>query len=390
MEIAYLDCFSGISGDMFLGALLDAGLPSRELTDRLATLPLEAYRVEVKQEVRQQIRGTRVLVTLEGRAHSPRNLEEIRRIIQESDVSRWVRDRSIAIFERLAQVEGGLHGVPPEQVHFHEVGAVDSIIDIVGCVFGVERLGIQRLFVSPLPLGSGFVEMEHGRLPLPAPATLALLQGTPVIPAGISQEMVTPTGAALAVGLAAGFGPMPPMVVRRVGYGAGSRILPDRPNLLRLLLGESGFQREGDVVTLLETNMDDISPEWVGYVMDRLFEGGAIDVVIIPVHMKKNRPGVQLQVMAEPHHTDTLMEILFAETGTLGIRQRYSQRKVLPRTVVEVDSPWGKMPVKKVQRRDGSVTFHPEYEACREAARRSGRPLREIFAWVITLNRTTS
>jgi uncharacterized protein (TIGR00299 family) protein len=390
MEIAYLDCFSGISGDMLLGALLDAGLPFQELTEGLGTLPLEGYRVDAKREARNHLYGTRVLVTLDTQESPPRNLEAIRNIIRGSELSLWVQDQSIAIFEHLARVEGGLHGLPPEHVHFHEVGAVDSIVDIVGCVFGVERLGIQKLFASPLPLGSGFVETQHGRLPVPAPATLSLLQGVPICNAGVPNEMVTPTGAALAVGLACTFGPMPPMVVRRIGYGAGSRIIPDRPNLLRILLGEDQYQEDGDVVALLETNLDDVSPEWLGYIMERLFDAGALDVVLIPVHMKKNRPGVQVQVMADPHRADALMEILFVESGTLGIRHRYSERKVLQRALVEVESPWGTMTVKKIHRRDGSVAFHPEYEACCRAARNSGRPLREVFAWVASLNRDAS
>jgi hypothetical protein len=387
MQIAYLDCFSGISGDMFLGALLDAGLPLKELVDALDTFPLQGYRIESKQESRHHIHATRAVVTVEEKAGTPRDLAAIRKLIQEGVPDPWVQERSISIFEQLARVEGGLHSLPPDQVHFHELGAVDSIIDIVGCVFGVKYLGIQKLFVSALPLGSGFVDTQHGRIPLPSPATLALLQGIPVTHAGVSQEMVTPTGAALAVGLASAFGPMPPMVVRHVGYGAGSRTLPDRPNLVRILVGEGRFEGQGDVVSLLETNLDDVSPEWVGYVMDRLFDAGALDVVLIPVHMKKNRPGVQVQVMAEPHRSDALMEILFKETGTLGIRHRYSERKMLERTVVETDSPWGTMRIKKIHHPDGTVTYHPEYEACREAAIRNGRPLKEVFAWVASLNR---
>ncbi len=387
MKIAYLDCFSGISGDMFLGALLDAGLPFEELKHRLKTIPLDGYRLDIKREARHQIFGTRLTVRSEGKEQAPRNLEAIREIIQRGKLSSSVKDKSVEIFELIAEVEGKVHDRQPEEVHFHEVGAVDSIIDIVGTIYGIEFLEISSLFVSPIPLGSGFAETSRGRIPIPAPATIELLKGVPVFHSGIQHEMVTPTGAALVKGLASSFGPMPPMVVQNVGYGAGKRDLPDRPNLLRILIGDQQSEQEVETVVALETNLDDTSPEWLGYLMDRLFEAGALDVVFCPVQMKKNRPGVQIQVMGRPDQRDTLMEILFRESATLGIRFQYTQRKVMKRSTVEVDSPWGRIQVKKVMNMDGSHFFQPEYEVCRELALKNDRPLREIYSWIMGLSK---
>jgi len=387
MKIAYLDCFSGISGDMFLGALLDAGLSFGKLKQCLQTLPLDGYHLEMKREERNQIFGTRFVVKLEEKEQIPRNLEAIRDIIEQGKLSRKVKKKSIEIFEDLASVEGKVHNRPPEEIHFHEIGAVDSIIDIVGSIYGIESLGIWALSVSPLPLGSGFVETGHGRIPIPAPATLALLKGIPVFDSGIQHEMVTPTGAALVKGLANSFGEIPPMVMGNVGYGVGKRNLPDRPNLVRILIGDKETEKDVDTVVILETNLDDASPEHLGYLMDRLFNAGALDVVFCPVQMKKNRPGVQIQVIGQPDQRDAFIEILFSESPTLGIRFRYSQRKLLKRASAKVDSPWGKIIVKKVLDRDGSPFFLPEYEACREIALKNDRPLREIFYWVMSLNR---
>jgi uncharacterized protein (TIGR00299 family) protein len=390
MKIAYLDCFSGVSGDMFLGALLDAGLPIEEIDAHLKTLPLTGYQFEVKPESRNYITGSRFMVRVDKKKQVPRNLEIIREIIRKGDLSTEVKDKSIEIFEDLARVEGKIHGLPSGQIHFHEVGAVDSIVDIVGTVLGIELLGITSLFVSPLPLGSGFADTAHGRIPIPAPATIALLKGVPVFDSGIEHEMVTPTGAALVKRLATSFGHMPPMIIHTVGYGAGKRDLPDRPNLLRILIGNQRSEQEVDTVVVLEANLDDTSPEWLGYLMSRLLDTGALDVIFCPVQMKKNRPGVQIQVMGRPEQRDLLTEILFRESTTLGIRFRYSQRMVLKRSVTEVDSPWGKLKVKKILQRDGTPSFLPEYEACQEIALKNNRPLKEIFYWVMGLNREKS
>jgi len=387
-KTAYLDCSSGISGDMFLGALLDAGLPFSELEACLASLPFGGYRLETAREARHGIFGTRFFVRLSNPAGHHRNLGEIEKIIGRGNLSETVRNRCVEIFRDLAEAEGKIHNRPAEEVRFHEVGAVDSIIDIVGCVFGLERMGLDTLFASALPLGSGFTKAAHGVIPVPAPATLALLEGIPVFGSGVPRELVTPTGAVLLRRLVSSYGIMPPMVIRKVGCGVGARDLEDRPNLLRILVGEPEPEAETDTVVVLETNLDDASPEWMGYLMERLLAAGALDVAFCPVQMKKNRPGVQVQVIARPPDQKDLVRILFNETATLGIRFRFSRREVRRREAAEVDSPWGKLRVKKVLEADGAARFLPEFEACRETALRHGRPLREIFDWVISLNRS--
>jgi uncharacterized protein (TIGR00299 family) protein len=263
------------------------------------------------------------------------------------------------------------------------VGAVDSIIDIVSTVFGLEFLGISSLYASPLPLGSGFVETQHGRIPLPAPATVALLKGFPVFDSGLAFELVTPTGAALVQVLATANGSMPPMIIESVGYGVGSMMVPDRPNLLRLIVGRSPSEEETETVVMLEANIDDANPEWLGYLMDLLFERGALDVVFLPAHMKKNRLGTILQVVGKPEQKDELMQVLFRESTTLGIRFHYVQRKILQRTPVEIQSPWGKILAKQVIRPDGEVTLSPEYEVCRNIAKKNHLPIREVYSWVL-------
>jgi len=386
-KTAYLDCFSGVSGDMFIGALLDAGLPFEALNESLHTLPLEGYRLESRREDRGHLFGTRFLVTIDKHKQVERGIEDIKDIIEGGKLSESVKEKSIEIFEAIAREEGKIHNRPPEEIHFHEVGAADSIIDIVGTFLGIESLGLAFITASSLPLGSGFVETAHGRIPLPAPATLALLKGIPVYDSGLRHELVTPTGAALVRGLANAFGPMPPMVIEEVGYGVGSRNLPDRPNLLRILIGRDQPEDQVETIVMLEANLDDTNPEWMGFLMDRLFEAGALDVVFCPVQMKKNRPGTLIQVMGKPQQRDGLMDILFRESTTLGVRFRYSQRKVLPRSTVEIDSPWGKIGVKKIVQGDGAFFFLPEYEACRKIAEENGLPIKEVYYWVISSNR---
>jgi uncharacterized protein (TIGR00299 family) protein len=383
MKLAYLDCFSGVSGDMFLGALLDAGLPLEELERAIRTLSLEGYNLKALRQEKNHLSGTRFEVTVEKEKQVSRTFADIKDIIQASRLSQHVKARSIEVFESIAVEEGKIHHCPPEEVHFHEVGATDSIIDIVGTVFGIEHLGIAALYASAVPLGSGFAETRHGRIPIPAPATVALLKGIPVYDSGLKQEIVTPTGAALLKSLVAHFGHMPAMVVDAVGYGVGTRDLPDRPNLLRIMVGREQTEAQTETVVILEANLDDTNPEWFGFLMDRLFEAGALDVVFCPIQMKKNRPGVLIQVMGKPHQRDTFVDILFKESPTLGVRFRYSQRKVLERSSLEIDSPWGKMRVKKVLRPDGSFDIMPEYEACRKIAQETGVPLKEIYRWVI-------
>jgi pyridinium-3,5-bisthiocarboxylic acid mononucleotide nickel chelatase len=386
MKIAYLDCFSGVSGDMMVGALLDAGLPLDWLRSKLAGLAIGGYALEARRVGRNHIHGTRFLVHATTHEHVHRSIVDIRRILQESDISPWAKAKCIEIFQSVAEAEGKIHNCPAEEIHFHEVGAVDSIVDIAGTVLGIEHLGIRELYTSPLPLGEGFVDTHHGRIPLPAPAAVELLKGIPVKGAPVREETVTPTGAALLKGLAKGFGIMPPMVMDHVGYGVGSRTFPDRPNLLRIVIGRSSTE-ETDTVVILEANLDDTNPEWLGFLMERLFRAGALDCVFFPIHMKKNRPGTAVQVIGRPDQKDPLMDILFAESTTLGVRFHYSERKTLTRSSAELDSPWGKLTVKRVMRPDGSSRLLPEYEACRVLAEERNIPLQEIYYWVISANR---
>jgi len=311
----------------------------------------------------------------------------IREIIMKGDLSQTVKENAIKIFDQIAKVEGKIHNIPPEEVHFHEVGAIDSIIDIVGTLIGIEYLNLDPLYASHIPLGSGFVKTAHGTIPVPAPATIELLKGVPVYDSGICHEMVTPTGAALIKNLADSFGPIPPMIVQSVGYGTGMRDLDESPNLLRILIGDKQIGQDVETVITLETNIDDMSPEWLGYLMDKLFENGALDVAFSHIQMKKNRPGIQVQVIGTPDQKDTLMDILFRESTTLGIRFQYAQRKILKRSTQEIESPWGKIRVKKIVNMDGTSFYQPEYEACRDIAITHDLPLREIYGWVMGLNK---
>jgi uncharacterized protein (TIGR00299 family) protein len=388
MKIAYLDCFSGISGDMMIGALIDAGFPTEELRRALRSLPLEGFDLEVTREERNHLFGTRFKVKVSRDPQPHRRFSDIRDLILTGNLSPSVRDKSIAIFESIAVEEGKIHGRPVEEVHFHEVGAVDSIVDIVGSVLGMEYLGIVEACASSLPLGSGFVETAHGRIPLPAPATVALLKGIPVHDSELKEELVTPTGAALLKGLVHSFGSLPPMVIEKVGYGVGSRNLADRPNLLRILIGQEQGGANEETVVILESNLDDTNPEWLGFLMERLFEAGALDVVFSPGYMKKNRPAVLVHVMGKPQHKDQLMDILFSESTTLGVRFQTTQRRILERSLIEIDSPWGRMKVKKVSRPDGSILLLPEFEECRRIAKEKGLPLREIYSWVTAQGRS--
>ncbi|MBN1849453.1 MAG: nickel pincer cofactor biosynthesis protein LarC [Deltaproteobacteria bacterium] len=384
MKTAYLDCFSGISGDMFLGALLDAGLPFKDLSQAIGTLPLTGYTLNANKEKRNGLMGTRFLVYSTGTTHPHRGLDDIKAIIQKGALSTQVKETSIQIFESIAIEEAKIHGRPVNEIHFHEVGAVDSIIDIVGVVFGIEFLQITSLMASPLPVGSGFVETQHGRIPVPAPATIALLKGIPIYQSGLSHELVTPTGAALIRKLASAFGVMPPMMVDTVGYGVGSRELSDRPNLFRILVGREHAKDQVEAIVVLEANLDDMNPEWLGFMMEQLFEAGALDVVFYPIQMKKNRPGVHVEVIGNPKDKDALMKIFFRESTTLGIRFDYVQRAILQRSITQIDSPWGKIGAKQIIHQDGTTLLMPEYEACREIAQMNDMPLKRIYDWVLS------
>ncbi len=387
MKIAYLDCFSGVSGDMFVGSLLDAGLPLEKLEKIISGLNLDGYRVSAKKEERNSIFGTRFSVLLQQEDQKARHLKEIKEILKRSDLPLSVIEKCILIFENLARTEGEIHHISPDEVHFHELGAVDSIIDIVAAIAGIHLLGIQKLFVSRIPVGTGIMTGAHGKIPVPSPATIALLKDIPVYYSGQDVEMVTPTGAALVTSLCSSFGPMPPMTIDRVGYGVGSRTLADRPNLLRILIGNDIDKQRSETVVVLESNLDDMSPELLGYLMDTLFDAGAKDVSFSHIQMKKNRPGIQLQVVGQPEDKERLTAVIFRESTTLGVRISYSQRAVLQRGELMVDSPWGKMRVKKIINQDGGTVLLPEYEECRRIAKENDLALRDVYAWAAALSR---
>jgi len=375
--IAYLDCFSGISGDMLLGALVDAGLALADLKADLALLPLGGYEVKAERLTRRGIGGTRVTVEVGGE-HLHRGLNDILDIINRSDLADQVKEPARRIFARLAEAEARVHNCPVEGVHFHEVGAVDAIVDVVGACCGLHRMGITEVYASPLPLGGGWVDTAHGRLPVPAPATVELLKGVPAYGGPVEAELVTPTGAAIVTTLCHHFGAMPPMAISQVGWGAGARDLP-HPNLLRIFLGAPAELPQEQRLALIETNLDDMNPELFEHLMDRLFAAGALDVFYTPIVMKKSRPATLVSVLTEPVKMAELTAILFRETTTLGLRVQEVSRRCLERKWVEVDTEYGRLRVKLGLLGREVVTAQPEYEDCRGIARERGVPLKLVY-----------
>ncbi len=386
MKTAYIDCFSGISGDMFIGALLDAGLPFEDLQKAIGTLPFDGYSIKSEKVMKNGLCATGFLVHTHEHHHVHRNLTDIEKIINEGCLKDNVKQTSLRIFRAIAEAEGEIHNHPPEKVHFHEVGAIDSIIDIVGAAFGMDYLGIGAVSASRIPLGSGFIESGHGRIPVPAPATISLLKGIPVYDSGVTTEIVTPTGAAIIREYAASFGAMVPMTVESIGYGAGTRDLDDRPNMLRILIGSENSDSQTETIVLLHANIDDSNPEWLGYLMESLFRAGALDVTFFPVQMKKNRPGIQLEVIASPALKESLTNIIFKESSTLGVRYEFSRRAILKRSETVIKSHWGDIKAKKITRLDGIDYIQPEYESCRKIAEKSGLPLRDIYSMILSEN----
>jgi hypothetical protein len=373
MKICYLDAFSGISGDMTVGALIDAGADSGQLVRALEELGTGA-KFEVEKTKRRGIAASKFRV-LGGDAKGHRHLKHILEIIAKSGISERAKQNASAVFQRLGEAEAKVHDVSIEKVHFHEVGAVDSICDIVGACIGFDLLDIGAVYSSALNVGSGTVKTEHGVLPVPAPATSELLTGKPIYARGPSLELTTPTGAAIATTLAVEFGALPPMRVIASGYGAGDYDFPEHANVLRVLVGETSGAEESTTVTVLEANIDDSSPQVLGYAMERLLESGALDVTLTSVLMKKNRAGTLIRVIARPEDRETLAQIIFEETSTLGLRIYSAERRVKSRSVMNVETPHGRVRVKISE--DGS--FAPEYDDCRDLARKTGLPLKQIL-----------
>jgi pyridinium-3,5-bisthiocarboxylic acid mononucleotide nickel chelatase len=386
MKTAYFDCFSGASGDMILGALVGAGLSPDVLRAELGKLPVHDYELDIRPIVKQGFAATKVDVNVTGQ-HGHRHLGDITAIIDGSTLMPTVKDRAKRIFTRLAESEAQVHGTTPDKVHFHEVGAVDAIVDIVGACIGVEQLGLTRIVCSPIPVGSGTVRCDHGVMPVPAPATALLLAGVPLAECEEIGELTTPTGAAILTTLAERFGSMPAMTVNRCGSGAGTREGKTRANILRLFVGEEVAQAGGagadddlaDEVVVLEANIDDATGEQIGYCYEALFAAGALDVFTTPVIMKKNRPGVQLSVLAPRDRQRACEDVLFAETTTFGVRSHVCRRRKLERSIKKVATPFGEIRV-KIGRRGGRVIIaSPEYDDCASAAREHGVPLREVM-----------
>ncbi len=374
MKICYLDAFSGISGDMTVGALIDAGADGKALVHALENLATGA-KFEVEKTKRRGIAASKFRV-IGGDGKTHRHLKYILEIIASSGISERAKKNASAVFQRLGEAEAKVHDVSIDKVHFHEVGAVDSICDIVGACVGFDLLDIGAVYCSAINVGSGTVKTEHGVLPVPAPATSELLNGKPIYSRGPSLELTTPTGAAIATTLAAEFGPLPSMRVIASGYGAGDYDFPEHANVLRVLIGETSGAAESTTVTVLEANIDDSSPQVLGYAMERLLESGALDVTLTSVLMKKNRPGTLLRVIARPEDRETLARVIFEETSTLGLRIHSAERRVKERHSVEITTPHGKVRMKIAE--NGS--FAPEYEDCRKLARESGVPLKQILA----------
>jgi hypothetical protein len=373
LKICYFDAFSGISGDMTVGALLDAGADWRALETALASLNLGAD-CRVEKTKRKGIAASKFTVTHEEQKKH-RHLPHIEKIISAGEISAKARDNALAVFRRLGEAEAETHGVPIEKVHFHEVGAVDSICDIVGACVALDSLGLEEIYCSRINVGSGTVETEHGTLPVPAPATARLLKDRPIYSAGPQTELTTPTGAALVTTLAQGFGALPSVHMLAQGFGAGDKDFPMQANVLRVLVGEKTRAAEATSVTILEANIDDSTPQVLGYAMERLFAEGALDVTLTPVFMKKNRPATLISVIAAPETAEELAGVLFAETSTLGLRMISAERRVLAREIAEVETSFGKIRV-KYNDRGG---FTPEYEDCRRLAAEKGVPLRVVI-----------
>ncbi len=377
MKTAYLDCIAGASGDMLLGALIDVGLDVEWLRSELGKLPIDGWKLNVRKVDKNGFAATKVDVEVGEQPHS-RPLPVIEKVVQDSGISDSVKRRAIEVMRLIAVEEAAIHGMPLEQVHLHEVSGEDAIIDIVGTLLGVERLGLERIICSPLPLGRGFIDGAHGAIPLPAPAAVAILKGLPVIGSEIEAELVTPTGAALVKHLAISFGGLPAMKLESVGYGAGTWNLKI-PNLLRVFIGEADAAAVNvEFVSLLESNIDDENPEHYQYVMELLFAAGALDVWLAPVQMKKNRPAVVLSILAKPGDVSSLTAIILGQTKTLGVRQSELRRATLQRRILEVTTTFGTVRVKVADLGEGKQKIAPEYDDCAACARKSGASLDDV------------
>jgi uncharacterized protein (TIGR00299 family) protein len=378
MRTIYFDCFAGASGDMILGALVDAGVNPEQLQQQIRLLGVSGYSIDFEKVDRSGISATYARVRT-AHEHAHRHLSDILQIIYGSSLPDSVKERAARIFSRLAEAEARVHNQPIEKVHFHEVGALDAIIDVVGAAIGFELLEAERFVCSPLHVGSGTVDMDHGRFPVPPPAVAELLKGAPFYSSDIQGELLTPTGAAILSTVCNSFGPVPKMKLEQTGYGAGTRQYEKFPNVLRVLVGDDEATVAADEqLLMIETNMDDISPQILGHVMDRALTLGALDCYFTAIQMKKNRPGVLLSVLCKTEDRERFMQMLFAETTTLGVRSYEVERRALQRSVVRVETRYGPIDVKVAQLNGHIIKDMPEFDQCRQAALKAGVPLREV------------
>ncbi|WP_300460390.1 nickel pincer cofactor biosynthesis protein LarC [Desulfobacula sp.] len=384
--IAYFDMFSGISGDMTLGALMDLGVPADWLRGELSRV-LTGFRLKTSQVYQHHLKATDVVV--DGVEEDPvsRNYKEIKTLIENSSLPEKVKVNSLSAFKKIAEAESIIHGKDIETIHFHEIGGIDSLVDIIGSFLCVGYLGIHETYASCIPLGSGVVSCAHGTIPVPVPATMAILKGIPVISSDATTEIVTPTGAAIIATLATSFGNMPEMILKQVGYGSGKRETGSNlPNLLRIVLGEAtknqkkhGIAVQKETICVVKTNVDDMNPEVSGFLMEILFEHKALDVCYSPVQMKKNRPGLQIEVMCQKADVDKIVHIILTQTPSIGVRYHECERAFLLRETVEVETVFGKLQVKKITNPDNSIRFVPEYEVAKKVAKEKKMPLKDVY-----------
>ncbi len=386
MRIAWIDCFAGISGDMTLGALIDCGVPLDYLRREINKLGLKGYSIDVGDTVRNHITAKKVHIAFDSSSQPDRRYKNIRSMITRAQLSTGVREKALRAFEILGIAEAKIHGIPLDEVHFHELGAVDSIIDLVGSIIGFEYLGVEKIYSSPVPLGTGFAKTEHGTMPVPSPAALAVLKGYPIVQRDSDYEMTTPTGATLIRVLSEGLIP-PDMVLNmeKSGYGAGYKKIDQWPNVLRLIIADTPRSQDTERIIVAETNLDDLNPEIYPYLMQRLFESGARDVYLTPLIMKKGRPGIKISVLTAESDIPAIEQILFRETSTIGIRKYPVERTVLDRKTKKIMTRYGEIEV-KVSSHNGRETLHPEYEACLKVAREKGVSLIDIYREIESMN----
>jgi len=388
--IAYVDMFSGISGDMTLGALIDLGVPLDWLKEKLSHV-LNGFTLKSNIVYKHHLKATDLIIKSDNEDNESRNYLEIRELIKNSSLAEKVKKNSLTAFQKIALAESNIHGKDIETIHFHEIGGIDSIVDIIGSFLCVEYLGIEKVYASSIPLGTGFVTCAHGQIPVPVPATVAILKDIPIRSSDATTEIVTPTGAAIISTLATSFGRMPEMIMRKVGYGSGKRDTGSKlPNLLRIILGEPQFfEKKGtgvqkETVHVIKTNLDDTTPEVLGFLMESLFNNQALDVCYIPVHMKKNRPGIQLEVISRKEDLDNIIRIILTQTTSIGLRHYENKRSFLLREKVFVETSFGKLQVKKIINPDNSIRFVPEYEIAKKVAKEKEIPLKDVYIQILS------